>query len=217
MKEQHMFPLGQLASVLSYDEPFLLPLSKMSLDRAERVFHLERLFSFLQRDFQGGLHSPLFTRPPIIYFQLRCFRPIDRSIHWEGSVGYPRFLGDRQRAIIGRGSAVKYLEERRARVTIRVRGSSQELFSIVILADEDMSPNREDWYRTPEGKGIQYNWARSGLKPCGRGTAITHYMFEISRVVERSLDACSQALGSISALVHVKVSSDDTKEHSLCF
>ncbi|KAI8720031.1 hypothetical protein NCS52_00447400 [Fusarium sp. LHS14.1] len=76
----------------------------------------------------------------------------------------------------------------------------------IILADEDMSLNREDWNHNTKGKGIQYNWARSGLKPCGRGTAITHYMFEISRVVERSLDACSKALDSISALVHVKLS-----------
>jgi hypothetical protein len=206
-KEQHMFPLDQLASVLSYDEPFLLP-SKRGLVGA---YNLERLLSFLRRDFQGGLD---YQHQPFVQFQLRYFRPIDESRARKGKARYPCFLGDRQRAIIGRCSAGQYLEEKRARVSLRVFDSFPGLFNILILADDYMSPEFNGWSRSPEGEFTELNWARHELKPCGKGTAITHYMFKVSRVVERSLGAWSNALDSIDKLVHVNVSNDKTKEHS---
>ncbi|WAO87529.1 Hypothetical protein NCS54_00484100 [Fusarium falciforme] len=75
-----------------------------------------------------------------------------------------------------------------------------------------MFPTREYWNRNPEGEGIELNWARYGLKPCGKGTTITHYMFEVFRVLERSLDAWSNALDSIDKLVHVNLSDFEDKK-----
>lgn len=207
-----MFPLDQLASVLSYDEPFLLPRSKGDLGPSHGEFDLQRLLSFPGRDFQGGLSygSSPFAKT-YIQFQLRYFRPTDEILTQERWTRYPCFLGDRQRAIIGQGSESQYLEEKRARVTFRVSLYFPGLFNISILADENMSPTVGYWSRIQEDGCIEVNWARYGLKPCGKGTAITHYMFEVSRVLEQSLDAWSTALDSIDKLVHVEVSSGDTK------
>ncbi|UPK90425.1 hypothetical protein LCI18_001360 [Fusarium solani-melongenae] len=212
-KEQDMFSLDQLASVLSYEEAFLLPPSKSGLGNTILGYDLHRLLSFLHRDFQSGLdHLDLFIPRPFIQFQLRYFRPIDENHARKGKVRYPCFLGDRQRAIIRRDSAEQYLEEKRARVTLRVSRYFPGLFNIVILTDDNMFPREEYWSSNPERGDLELNWARYGLKPCGKATAITHYMIEVSRVLERSLDAWSNALDSIDNLVHVNLSDFEDKK-----
>ncbi|RSM16729.1 hypothetical protein CDV31_004501 [Fusarium ambrosium] len=215
-KEQHMFPLDQLASALSYDEPFHLPPSKRGLGKSCDDFDFDHLLSFLDRDFQGGLDNQGFAG---YQFQLRYFCPIDELRARERPVRYPCFLGHRQRAIIGRGSAIQYLEEKRARVSLRVSPFFPGLFNIFILADHNMLPIREEWTPNPTGEHTEFNWARYGLKPCGMGTFFTHFMFEVSRVLDRSLDAWGETLDSIDKLVHVNLDDfeDEKRVEDLMF
>ncbi|KAI8676170.1 hypothetical protein NCS56_00504200 [Fusarium sp. Ph1] len=67
-----------------------------------------------------------------------------------------------------------------------------------------MSPREEDWNENRQRED-EAAWARYGLKPGGKGTPITHYLFEVSRICERSIEAWQDALDSIDELVHVNL------------
>ncbi|KAI8677733.1 hypothetical protein NCS55_00490800 [Fusarium keratoplasticum] len=85
------------------------------------------------------------------------------------------------------------------------------MFNITILADEDMSPRKEDWNKNRESEN-EAAWARHGLIPCGKGTPITHYLFEVARICERSIEAWQDALDSIDELVHVNLRDFEDKK-----
>lgn len=204
--KQALFPLDLVAIALSYDEPFLLPPERQDLRFTHHIFRVTPLLSFLYQDFQGGWGCEL---PSCIHWQIRYFRPSSESHDWEGGRSVC-LLGDRQRAVIGRVPALKHLEEKRVRVSLRVFDLCHGMFNITILADEDMSPRKEDWNKNRESEN-EAAWARHGLIPCGKGTPITHYLFEVARICERSIEAWQDALDSIDELVHVNVSNDDAK------
>ncbi|RMJ12716.1 hypothetical protein CDV36_007644 [Fusarium kuroshium] len=118
-----------------------------------------------------------------------------------------------RRTHVPSGPVGKCAELRRTVSFTTIRMGSYGLFNIFILADEYMSPTAKDWNLGLEGELNEPNWALYGLKPCGRGTAITHYMFEVSRVLERSLDSWSDALTWIDTLVHVNLSDFEDAKH----
>ncbi|KAL2694889.1 hypothetical protein Neosp_001478 [[Neocosmospora] mangrovei] len=86
-----------------------------------------------------------------------------------------------------------------------------------------MSPQALDWVFDLDVENTELDdelsWTRYGLKPCGKGTPITHYISEVFRVLEWSFAAWSGALDSIDKLVHFNLSDfeDEKRVEDLMF
>ncbi|EWZ95788.1 hypothetical protein FOWG_03340 [Fusarium oxysporum f. sp. lycopersici MN25] len=118
-------------------------------------------------------------------------------------------LSKRQTATIRHGSKAICLEEKRARISFRVLTDIPDLFSILVLSDELISPKID----LSDGIGdVSANWERYGLKARERAIPITHYLYEICRVFEICMYAWGQALDVIDGLVHVDL--DDFDDQS---
>ncbi|KAF4447056.1 hypothetical protein F53441_9355 [Fusarium austroafricanum] len=126
IKEQRrVLPLEILASVLSCDEPFALPISKWNLRRTLHIFHMDRLLTFLSEGFDGGWDcESLIAEPSSIHWQIRYFRPSFELVHFDDEE-YACLPVERQSAAVGQGSDLTRLEEKRARFEVlRIFGRS---------------------------------------------------------------------------------------------
>uniref|UniRef100_A0A0D2Y3K1 Uncharacterized protein n=1 Tax=Fusarium oxysporum (strain Fo5176) TaxID=660025 RepID=A0A0D2Y3K1_FUSOF len=208
-KERRLFPLDKLASVLSYDEPFHLPLEQWGRRTTKHTFDIEQLLSFLEDYFFPTEIWAFSDRSPsYVCWQIRHFCP--QYHEWDPEQpdnGKCYLFGDRQTGRVERKQAWKqgWLEEKRARVTLRFFSLFPGLFNIVALGDNDMLPGKKDWNNSGRGQNKTAAWDRYGLKPCGKGSPITHFLFEILRVFETTFKAWDKTLDSIDSLVEVDI------------
>lgn len=189
------FPIPLLACALSFEEPFGLPRGELNfLDVGESA-------SFLSTDFRGGysMHFNQFSSHNTIHWQIRYFSPMLGSIDNDENC----LLSKRQAATIRRGSEKVWLQEKRARISFRVLKEIPELFSILVLTDEDTFPDTYDPDKKFEFGRLwnRYAFIRSrGIAPNEQ------FLYEICRVFKICMDAWGQTLDIIDELVHVKVS-----------
>ncbi|KAJ4034264.1 hypothetical protein NW756_014004 [Fusarium oxysporum] len=222
-KERRLFPLDKLAGVLSYDEPFHLPLEQWDRRTTKHTFDIGQLLSFLEDYFIPTEIWAFSDRSPsYVCWQIRHFCP--QYHEWDPEQpdnGKCYLFGERQTGRVERKRVWKqgWLEEKRARVTLRFFSLFPGLFNIVALGDNDMLPGKKYWNNSGRGQNKTAAWDRYGLKPCGKGSPITHFLFEILRVFETAFKAWDKTLDSIDSLVEVDLRDfgDDKRVEELMF
>lgn len=187
------FPISLLACALSFEEPFRLSSSGINdLDIGESIL-------FLQTGFRGrycvesrhDLHNS-------IHWQIRYFSPP----HTYGLDMMECLLSKRQTAILQHGSRNIILHEQRAVVSFRVLREDPELFSILVLKDEDISPEVQSHDQQFD---VDTLWKGYGFLEPNEVTPLTHYLLEICRVFKMCMGAWGETLSAIDILVHVEV------------
>ncbi|KAF5714485.1 hypothetical protein FMUND_7400 [Fusarium mundagurra] len=162
--------------------------------------------SFLTANFRGG-------------YSIRTDHPLHDTIHWQiryfspmNETSYDRInclLSKRQTATIRNGPRRVNLQERRARISFRVLKEAPEIFSILVLTDDETSP---DTYHPDKGFDCRIVW--KGIQLLGRDSRqpITHFLLEICRVFKFSMEAWEETLDNIDQLVLVKLDDLDDLE-----
>ncbi|EWZ95785.1 hypothetical protein FOWG_03340 [Fusarium oxysporum f. sp. lycopersici MN25] len=200
LKGMECFPIEVFACALSFDEPF------STISDYQRSCEVGYSASFFTQNFQGewSVDNENLERDSI-HWQIRYFRPVAEIFGSDTNC----VLSKRQTATIRHGSKAICLEEKRARISFRVLTDIPDLFSILVLSDELISPKID----LSDGIGdVSANWERYGLKARERAIPITHYLYEICRVFEICMYAWGQALDVIDGLVHVDL--DDFDDQS---
>ncbi|SCV45044.1 uncharacterized protein FFB14_08411 [Fusarium fujikuroi] len=183
------FPIPLLACALSFEEPFRLSSSEMAdLDVGIST-------SFLSTDFQGGysvrtnhvLHNA-------IHWQIRYFNPI----HQIRNNGIRSLFSKRQTVTLQHGSGKTILQEKRVVVSFRVLREAPELFSILVLKNEDISPDTHDPDQQFDFEGFWTGYG--GIRPSDINP-LTYYLLEICRVFKMCMDAWEETLSTIDKLV----------------
>ncbi|KAI1008371.1 hypothetical protein LB504_002026 [Fusarium proliferatum] len=194
------FPISLLACALSFEEPFRLSGTEM------RYFYVPKSISILSTDFRGGysvqsehdLHNT-------IHWQIRYFSPTSEP----ENRGIDCLLGERQTVILQHGSEETILQEKRAVVSFRVLREAPELFSILVLQDEDLCPDTQ----SPNQKfDVNMFWKGCGFVDPDQVNPLTFYLIEICRVLKKCMDAWGETLSTIDKLVHVKLEDLDNQE-----
>ncbi|KAI1059578.1 hypothetical protein LB506_008989, partial [Fusarium annulatum] len=194
------FPISLLACALSFEEPFRFSnLEKDALDVGKST-------SLLSTDFQGGYsmrsNHHLHTT---IHWQIRYFSPMHKS-HDDGMRS---LFSKRQAATLRHRSGKTILQEKRVVVSFRVLRKAPELFSILVLKDEDMSADTQSPDRQFD---VEAFWKRyGGIQPKDI-TPLTYYLLEICRVFKMCMDAWEDTLSTIDKLVLVKLEDLDNVE-----
>ncbi|KAF4948679.1 hypothetical protein FGADI_9454 [Fusarium gaditjirri] len=192
------FPISLLACALSLEEPFGLPRGRSEL------LDVGYSASFLSTDFRGGYSiSSGHPSHTIMHWQIRYFSPLRRSNYDDRKC----LLSKRQTVTIRQGSKEICMQEKRARVSYRVLKEAREIFSILVLTDEDTRP---DTYKTGEVLDFERLWGRDRIYGKDtNGWPIAHYIYEICRVFKICMDAWGEALDTIDELVNIKLNDLD--------
>ncbi|CVL04995.1 uncharacterized protein FMAN_12992 [Fusarium mangiferae] len=194
------FPISLLACALSFEEPFRFSsLEKDDLDVGKST-------SFLSTSFQGGysvrtnhdLHNA-------IHWQIRYFSPI----HQIRNNAIRSLFSKRQTVTLQHGSGETILQEKRVVVSFRVLREAPELFSILVLKDEDISP---DTHNPDQQFDSERFWKGYGATDPDYIFPFTYFLLEICRVFKTCMDAWEDTLRTIDKLVLVKLEDLDNLE-----
>lgn len=178
---------------MSDNEPFSVA------DQERHNFNLS--LSYFSANFRGGcVVSPWPASIGSIHWQVRYFEPTSGPTQHDAEIN-TCVLSERQNATIRQGPTEIHVQENRAQIVIRVLYGNEHLFHIMVLSDNTLT---SDHVNSPAGK--QYYLSRYGLKIERRIIPITHYLLEVCKAFDRSVQGWVKTLDSIDDLVHVNVS-----------
>ncbi|CAF3623775.1 unnamed protein product [Fusarium graminearum] len=192
-------PLTAFAVAVSDNEPF-------SVADQER-YNFKLSLSYFSANFRGGcVVSPWPASVVSIHWQVRYFEPTSGRTQHDAEIN-TYVLSERQNATIRQGPAEIHVQENRAQIIFRLLYGNENLFHIMVLSDNTLT---SDHMYSPAG--TQFYLSRYGLKIERRIIPITHYLFEVCKAFDRSVQGWGKTLDSIDELVHVNLSDFDDRE-----
>ncbi|QPC72256.1 hypothetical protein HYE68_003008 [Fusarium pseudograminearum] len=192
-------PLTAFAVAVSDDEPFSVA------DQERHNFNLR--LSYFSANFRGGcVISPWPASIVSIHWQVRYFEPTSGPTQHDAEIN-TYVLSERQNATIRQGPTEIHVQENRAQIVFRVLYGNENLFHIMVLSDNTLT---SDHINSPAG--TQSYLSRYGLKIERRNVPITHYLLEVCKAFDRSVQGWVKTLDSIDDLVHVNLSDFDDRE-----
>lgn len=193
------FPLTAFAVAVSDNEPF-------SIANQER-HNFQLSLSYFSANFRGGcVISPWPASIVNIHWQVRYFEPSSGPTQHDAEIN-TCVLSERQNATIRQGPTEIHVQENRAQIIFRVLYRNKNLFHIMVLSDNTLT---SDHINSPAG--TQNYLSRYGLKIERRVIHVTHYLLEICKAFDRSVQGWVKTLDSIDDLVHVNLSDFDDRE-----
>ncbi|KAF5563467.1 hypothetical protein FNAPI_2676 [Fusarium napiforme] len=188
------FPVSLLACALSFEEPFRFSRRESPWEGTDH-WDVGKSTSLLSTVFRSGysvqtdhqLHNT-------IHWQIRYFSPL----HEHEEYGSGCLFRKRETATFDK----TILQEKRAVVSFRVLRNAPELFSILVLKDEEMLPHSP----IPDQQfDFDMFWKDYGFLEPNKVTPLTYYLLEICRVFEMCMAAWGETLSTIDNLANVKL------------
>ncbi|KAF5573532.1 hypothetical protein FPANT_12308 [Fusarium pseudoanthophilum] len=186
------FPVSLLACALSFEEPFRFSRSKRPWEELDH-WDVGKSTSLLSTVFRSG-------------YSIRYFSPMDKwHIHYLDPMHDEReefrfgcLFSKRETATFHK----TVLQEKRAVVSFRVLRNAPELFSILVLKDEETLPH----HPIPDQQfDFDMFWKDYGFLEPNKVTPLTYYLLEICRVFEMCMAAWGETLSTIDNLANVKL------------